>query len=219
MKIPPWSYSFLNDYQICPERTFHKYIAKDVKYESTQATEWGDTCHAALDKAISAGVPLSGETSRFARWPIAFTGQPVETEIRLGVREDGTPCGFYDEDCYGHGKVDLIVTPGDATLRLFDWKTGKVREDNFELRVNAVLAQARNPEVRQIWGWYVWLGEGPEGKLGNKHDLSDIERTWAEIDSRMHHIKANAAINHWSKKEGPMCRFCPVKQCEFNKTP
>ena len=217
--IPKWSYSFLSDYQICPYRVQSKYITKDAKHEDTEAIRWGNTCHAALDKAISAGSPLEGEVGRYAPWASAFTGQPVETEVRLGVREDGTPCGFYDEDCYGHGKVDVVLTPGDSTIRIFDWKTGKVREDDFELRVNAVFAQARNPEVRHIWGWYVWLGQGAAGKLGVRHDLSDVERTWAEIDSMMHTIRANAAIHHWPKREGPMCKFCPVKQCEYNKTP
>jgi hypothetical protein len=217
--IPAWSYSFLNEYQICPKRTWHKYIGKDVKHETSAAAEWGNKVHAALDKAIGTGSPLSGDTARYAPWASAFAGQPVETEVRLGLRQDGSPCGWYDDDCAGRSKLDLILTPGDATIRLFDWKTGKVREDNFELRVQAVFAQARNPEARQIWGWYVWLGEGPTGKLGEKHDLTDIETTWAEIDSRLHHIRTAAADNRWPAREGPMCRFCPVKTCEFNKTP
>ena len=216
--IPKWSYSFLNDYQICRKRAFHKYVAKDVKHEDTAALRWGNTVHAALDKAIAKSEPLAGETAKFASWASAFAGQPVETEVKLAVREDGSPCDFFDDDCYGRGKADVVVTPGDSTLRLFDWKTGKVREDNFELRCQAVLAQARNPDVRQIWGWYVWLGEGPAGKLGAKHDLTDIETTWAEIDSRMHDVKFSVNSGSWPARQGPMCGFCPVKQCEFNRT-
>lgn len=213
--IPPWSYSFLNDYLVCPSRAFHKYIAKDVPYEETAAMRWGNEVHAAMDKRIAGGVPLNGECAKFEEFAAPFDGKKVETEIRLGLREDGTTCGFYDSDCWGHAKLDLIYTPEDYSIRLFDWKTGNVREDPFELRLQALFAQARNPEARKIVGRYVWLGAG---KLGASHDLSDIERTWAEVDSMMHTICSNAAINHWPTKEGPLCKFCPVKQCPYNRS-
>jgi len=213
----PWSYTFLSTYQNCPDQAFHRYIAKDVPYVETAAMAWGNRVHDAMDKRISAGRPLDGDVAKFEPFAKAFDGKKVETEKRMGLREDGSPCGFYDTDCYGHMKLDVIYEPGDATIRLFDWKTGKVREDPFELRLQALFVQARNPEVRAIRGWYVWLGQGEAGRLGAPHDLSDIERTWAEVDSIMHTIKSNAAINHWPKREGPLCRYCPVKSCEYNK--
>lgn len=227
MTVPIWSYSFLSDYQICPSRAFHKFVAKDVGFEDTPALRWGNTCHNGMDKRISAGVPLASEKdaegneigpAKFEHFAKAFNGLRVETETRMGVRRNGTVCGFYDADCYGHMKVDLVYTPGDFTARLFDWKTGKKREDPWELRLQALFVQARDPELRIIKGWYVWLGEGPAGKLGACHDLSDVERTWAEVDSMMHTITNYAAINHWPKKEGPMCKWCAVKQCEFNRS-
>lgn len=217
--LPPWSYTFLSTYQNCPHQAFHRYIAKDVLYVETAATKWGNDVHSAMDKRIAAGVPLSGDTAKFEPLAAAFVGKPVETELRMGVRENSTVCGFYDKDCFGHMKLDLIYTPGDMTIRLFDWKTGSVREDPFELRLQALFVQARTPDVRVIRGWYVWLGQGPAGKLGAPHDLSDVERTWAEVNSMMHTIRANAAINHWPKKEGPLCKWCSVKSCEFNRAP
>lgn len=217
MKLPVASYSLLNDFINCPYKAFRKYIAKDVPYEKTAATEHGNAGHDAMDKRISAGVPLPADFARFERWAAPFDGKRVETEIRLGCRADGSPCGFYDEDCYVHGKADLIVTPGDHTLRMFDWKWGNVREEPFELRVNAAMAQARDPEVRQIRGWYAWMKEGPDGKLGMPHDLSDVERTWAEIDSIIHTMGNYAAINHWPKKENPLCKWCPAKDCQYNR--
>jgi hypothetical protein len=218
MKLPPWSYTFLSCYQICPSQCFHRYVAKDVPFVETPAMRWGNEVHNGMDKRISAGVPLQGDVAKYERWAAPFTGLPVETELRMGVRENGTVCGFYDDDCWGHMKLDLVVTPGDGTARLFDWKTGKVREDPFELRLQALFVQARNPELRAIHGWYVWLGAGPHGKLGQQHDLSDVERTWAEVVSMTHAIQNYAAINHWPEKPSPLCGWCPVKQCQHNKS-
>ena len=198
---------------------FHRYIAKDVPYVETSQMAHGNEVHDALDKRLSAGTPLPNGMARFERWVKQFDGQKIQTEVKYGIRVDGTPCGFFDQDVWGRCKIDLILDPSDHTLRIFDWKTGKVREDPFELRLQALFAQSVNPEVRGFYGWYVWLGAGENGKLGVKHELGDIERTWAEVESMMHHIQANAAINHWPEREGALCRFCPVKQCQFNKNP
>lgn len=216
-QLPPWSYSFLNEYSICPYRCFRQQVARDVPWVDTAAKSWGNKVHKGMDERISAGKPLTGDMAKFEPWAAQFDGKKVETELRLGVRQDGTTCGFYDP-CYGHMRIDLAFEPGDGTARLFDWKTGKVREDDFELRLQALLVQARNPALRSIHAWYVWLGDGPAGKLGARHDVSDIERTWAEVDSMMHTIRMNAAINHWPKREGPLCGYCDVKNCEHNKS-
>lgn len=219
--LPPWSYSFLSGYQNCPFQTFCRYIAKTAVFMESAAQKWGNDVHDAMNLRITAGKPLKPEMVKWENWGKAFVGLPVRGEERVGVRADGTPCGFYDPDCAGHMKIDLVYEPGDHTARLFDWKTGKVREDDFELRLQALFVQARNPELRHIYGWYVWLAEGAHGTLGAKHDLSDVDRTWAEVDSMMNTIKNNAAINHWPKREGPLCKYCnvPKAQCEYNRNP
>ena len=83
--------------------------------------------------------------------------------------------------------------------------------------VGALTTAARFAGVEQRGG-LVEQARQAAGKLGAKHDLSDIETTWAEIDSRMHDVKFSVYSGAWPASQGPMCGFCPVKQCEFNKT-
>jgi hypothetical protein len=97
------------------------------------------------------------------------------------------------------------------TAVLLDWKTGKVREDPFELEVQAVLFQAHEPIVEHLYGQYVWLREGRRGKL---HDVSDTKRTWARIQALANEIENS----RYDKTPGPLCNWCPVKDCEHNKS-
>ena len=94
MKLPPWSYTFLSAYQNCPWQTWGRYIAKDVPFVETAAMANGTFVHNAMDKRISAGVPLPDQLKNFEPWAKGFDGKKVETEVRLGVRENGSICGF-----------------------------------------------------------------------------------------------------------------------------
>lgn len=215
--IPPWSYTHLNTFINCAHQYFRKYIAKDIPYVSSPKQDWGNKVHNAFDRRISAGVPLPVDMAKWEKWATPFAGKPVRTELQLGIRENGTITGFFDADVWGRVKIDTLVETPDQTARIFDWKTGKVWEHPFELRIQGLFAQALNPSLRALAGWFVWLGEGADGKLGGKHDLTDIERTWAEVTSIVNTMNNNLAINYWPKKPGPLCAHCDVKDCEHNR--
>lgn len=213
---PPWSFTHLNTFINCPHQYFQKYIAKTVPYVKTEKQAWGDTVHKAFERRIGAGIPLKPEMAKWEKWAAPFAGKPVRCELQLGVRQNGTVTGFFDADVWGRCKIDLIYET-DQSARLFDWKTGRVWEHPFELQVQGLFAQALNPSLRHIAGWFVWLGEGADGKLGEKHDCTDVERTWAEVSSIVNTMNNNLAINHWPKKPGPLCAHCDVKTCEHNR--
>jgi hypothetical protein len=97
--------------------------------------------------------------------------------------------------------------------RLIDYKTGKMREDPFELKVQAVLLHARHPQLKEIKGQYIWL---KDGKLGKPHDLSDTTATWNEIGRLVRLIERDMAAGAWEKREGPLCNWCEVRDCENN---
>lgn len=216
MILPKGSDTFISDYQTCPSRCFHKHIARDAPYVETASLKWGNDVHKAMEDRITGGKPLTKDFVKFERFAKPFEGRKTHGELRLGVRRDRSTCGFYDADAFFGGKVDtFIVSPDDTSAVIFDWKTGKVREEDFQLRSQALLIKSRFPKLVNLTGCYVWLNQM---QLGIMHDLSDIERTWAEICSIMATIEQYAAVNHWPKREGPLCAYCPVMSCEFNRT-
>lgn len=215
--IPPWSYSHLNCFINCAHQYFRRYIAKDVPYVKSPKQDWGNKVHTAFERRIGAGVPLPVDMAKWEVWAKPFAGKPVRCELQLGIRENGTITGFFDQDVWGRVKIDTLVEPGDQTARIFDWKTGRIWEDPFELRIQGLFAQALNPALRAMAGWYVWLGQGANGQLGGKHDITDVERTWAEVTSIVNTMNNNLAVNHWPKKPGVLCAHCDVKDCEHNR--
>lgn len=212
------SYSSTNDYQICKARYFRKHVARDVPFESTPQTEYGKKVHDAFKDMLNAGRVFPDDLKHLE--PLALTVLDVATqtglkllvEQRLGIRADGSACAFYDDDCAWGGLLDCVLM-NDVTALLFDWKTGKEREDPFELRIHAVLLKVAYPNLEVFKGRYVWI---KHNKIGELHNLTDVSRTWAEMQSISSMIEQNKKMRHWPEQEGPLCKgYCPVADCRF----
>jgi hypothetical protein len=207
-----WSYSLLNSFLQCPHKAQHQYVLKDVPYIETPERKKGNDVHTALENRLK-GKPLPKEYERYE-----FFAQPlgryegIEPEMKLGVNDLGEPCGFFDSDVWGRGKIDVPIVVKNSAV-ILDWKTGKVWEDPFELQVQAVLLKAHHPELQRIVGSYVWLNES---RVGVTYML-DPQEGWNKINGIMDDVAHREAMGVWEKKPGKLCAWCPVKSCEHNR--
>lgn len=220
--LPPWSYTFLSDLNNCPHKAWRKYVAKDLpREEKTPEQQFGIDAHQQFEHFINSG----GKTMLNPEWrglaePFVAMGAKAEWKLGVDAAMRGVPF-FADRDehgrktePYGRGVLDVVVIQGDTAF-LADWKTGKVREDPRELAVQAVLLKAHHPEIKSVTGAYVWL---KEGRVGEPHDLSGFERCWRGTVATVDRAKAYNEQGYWPKVENPLCGWCPVKDCENNKT-
>ena len=224
MKLPPANHTLHNDFENCPRKAYHVRIAKDLpREEASQAMLWGSEVHKAMENRINRGTPLP-ETMPYEHL-CNFGPYMVRAELKLGIRENGKECGFFDSDVWARGVVDVEINHNptlDAVL-FWDWKTGKVREDPGELEFHAVLYRARRPKLERISGSYVWLQEQRVGKL---HDLSDTPTKLEQIQRTQDDIGHRLAMGEqaFPPRQNPLCGTkdssydCPVKHCEFYRS-
>lgn len=208
------SYTMLRNYENCPRKAHHIHVLKDLPKEDSEAMRWGIAVHKAMEQRINHGTALPKEMEAFEPIvaPVA-PGARGTAELDLGIKEDGSPCGFFDKGVWLRGKLDVVLQAHDRAL-LLDWKTGKPREEPEELRIQGVLLKAHFPEVRTIKGRYVWLAEK---RLGKEHDVSDTAETLESIRRQCSEIVRSHEMKHWPPKQNPLCGWCPVSSCEFNR--
>lgn len=214
MKLPVYSYTFLNTYDICPKQAFHRYVLKDHPFVGSDASKWGNVVHDALDKRLSKGEPLPKEVAKYEFYAAAVEPLKPQTEMKLGIKRDGTPVPFFDDDVWLRGKADVAARQGSTAI-LLDWKTGKKREDPYELELQALMLQAAWPTVERITGHYVWLQDGVVGKA---HDVSNTGETLQCLQEKADEIEHGHKMGVWPTKAGPLCGWCPVLSCEFNRS-
>jgi PD-(D/E)XK nuclease superfamily len=212
LKFPVLSYTLLNTWEICPHQCARKYIVKDLPREApTGAMKEGIDGHEALEKRLRNKTPLPARHEKHAAPLDQCTVTP---EQKLGVTAAGRPCDFFDKDVWLRGVLDAPVLLRTDAACLIDWKFGKPREHPFELEIGALLLQAHRPEITYLVGAYIWL---KEGRKGETHVLSDTSRTWAKVQNLADEIADAIDAQEFKKTPGPLCGWCPVKDCQHNK--
>lgn len=211
MTLPVLSHSFLAKWDQCPRQAHHAYVLKDLPKEDSEALRWGNRVHKAMESRIG-GKPLPDEMAHWEPLVAQLDGRGAKAELMLGMKEDGTSCGFFDNGVWLRGKVDVLVA-FNATAVLFDWKTGKRKEDPEELEIHAVLLKAHKPHLESFSGRYVWL---KDGEVGQRHELSAVKDKAIELHNRAAEIRKAFDAGYFPPRQTPLCGWCPVKSCEFH---
>lgn len=206
------SYSSLKAFEQCPRKFYHLYVAKDAPKEHSAELQWGNEVHSAMESRLRDGVVLPAPMEGYERFATLLDDHPCKVELKLGIRLDGKACGFFDNEVWVRGKVDVSIVY-DNLAAIFDWKTGKKREDPDELEIFGVMLKALHPQLEKITGHYVWL---KEGTLGGPHDLSDTPVKLAQVRGRYEKIVEALRFKHFPENETPLCGWCPIVNCRFN---
>jgi len=219
MKFPVLSHTFLSSWDNCQFKAYRMYIAKDLPRQAqTKQMRYGNEVHSAFESR------LKGEGERRGEWrwpegmkkfetiaaPLVRIG--AKAEHAIGIKENGDAVGFWDDRVYLRGKVDSVAIDG-VVAAVFDWKTGKRREDKAELETHAVLIKAHYPQVKRVIASYVWL---QDMEVGKAHDVSHTEAKLAEIRSVANTVRNCMAVGFFPKRQNGLCGWCPVMDCEFN---
>jgi hypothetical protein len=209
------SFTSLTAFENCPHQAYRKYVARDLPKEpaSPEMTH-GIAVHEAFERRLKAKAPFPPEYATYESFARVFDAAPtLLVEQMLGIRRDGTACDFFADDVWFRGKLDAAtLVRGGAGAFMVDWKTGKKREKPDELEVFALLLKAHYPDLEKVTGHYIWL---KDRQIGPQHSLLRPDK-WAELQERCGRVERALGADFWPPREGPLCGWCPVKDCRFN---
>jgi len=207
------SYSSLSTFRQCPRRFEAQYITREFRDPGGPATLRGNLIHEQMEKYIlgereeePVAVPKSG-IHRVYRL-LRQSGGPIHVEKQVAVRQDGSACGFFDSDVYLRGKLDIVWVLGQTLVR--DWKTGKRRSDATKMQASTYAILAGSGFVPPVEVTFDYLNNGEEPPVCP--DAADRQEIWDLM----------AAVDNstaFPPRPSPLCRWCPVKTCEFHKDP
>lgn len=215
MKMPAWSYSSLSNFEGCPRRYHVVKVLKLVKEPPTEATIWGPAVHEALEYRVKDGTPLPDKMKAYEKVAVYFDGKPAFTETQLAITRNMTPTGWFDDDCWYRGIIDVGVDYG-ARVFLGDYKTGKVKKDFDQMNLFGATYLTLHPKVETARLAYIWLAH-------NTLTRKDIHREevpviWEEFMGRSRRLEIAFEKDKWPPKPSGLCKgWCPVgrENCEF----
>lgn len=213
MSIPSLSYSLLESFANCPHKAYRKYFARDLPRQPESPEQaLGNRIHKEAERFINDLTADSCENKTIEALALPMKQMGAFAETKLGMMADGRGRDFFKEP-WARGVVDVTVMQV-STAVIFDWKTGKVREDPKELAFHAMLLKANYPNIKTIKGAYVWL---KENALGPMYDLSSTDRVYNATRVAADRLEERLKSQHWPKTPNALCGWCDVLDCEYNR--
>ena len=212
-----WSYSALTAYETCPRRFQLTRVTKQVVEAQTEATLWGNKVHKALELFAKGEKPMPPDLKKYERYVkkiLSYEGKRV-VEERVALDKNFRPTKWMAKDVWVRGIIDIGVV-GSEKAYLLDWKTGKRRPDNNQLKLFAGLAFAIYPWINKVTTGFIWLKSAQFDKeVLTREQLPDI---WNEFFPRLDRLAISYRDDKWTPKPSGLCKnWCPVGRqlCEF----
>lgn len=209
-----WSYSSISTFKQCPKKYYHLRVAKDVKDEPGEAADYGTAVHLAAEEYIRDGKPIP-EKFAFIR-PVVeqLAALPGEkhAELKLGMRKDGSACGFFDKDVWWRGIADLLIIDGHRAWCV-DYKTGKSARyaDTKQLDLLAGAVFSHFPHVSKIKSSLVFVVSNE--LVAKTHKITERSAYLSVFNEELDQLEAAMDSGVFNPKSGPLCGWCPVTDC------
>lgn len=212
-----WSFSSLKDYINCPKKYYEVKVAQNFEVVPSEQMIYGTEVHKALEDYVRDGTELATNYLRFKQAADALIAIPGTKycEYEMALDYDKKPCDFKDPNRWVRGIVDLLIVDGDYAF-IVDYKTGSHRyPDAKQLRLMALMTFAHFPQVTKIKAGLLFVMHNHF--VTEEYSRDDIEGSWAHFTVPLMRLTQSYETGSWSANPGPLCRFCPVKTCEFHK--
>lgn len=215
--VIPWSYSSYNDYNTCPYRFYKERILKEYVQPLSEPVIWGNTVHKAIERYIQDGVPMPATMKRFTPIVDRIVSAPGDNyvELEAACTVDLRPTGFWDDDAWCRGKIDLLKVNGTKALNT-DWKTGKVKENSQQLEMSTAMAFVLFPQVEVMTTMFMWF-QRPSQPTSAKFTRDQLQPLIDQFKPGVEAMEWSQKHDAWPKKPSGLCReWCPVKDCEYH---
>lgn len=223
--IFPQSHSSLGVFETCPRQYEAKYITKEVKFVQGPEAKWGDDVHVQLENYLKSGgtsvIPSNMAMYKpFADWVLnraAAGGGQVLAERMLGVTKDLQPCAYRDKARWMGAKIDVtILYPASNLAEIFDWKTGKMKDDRTQLQQYAAQTLSNHPEINTVGSGYIWLKDQVISPPVY-YQRADLPSHWDTFQHKYAQLRDAYIRGVFPPKPNGLCaKWCDVVSCEFH---
>lgn len=216
MTLEAFSYSRLDNYESCPKKYFKISVEKSVKDPPNEHTTYGTDLHLAFAEYLKTGKPLPLHLRQWMKTLATIKASPGEKiiEQKIAINANYEPTDWFAKDVYCRVISDLTILNGAQGI-LWDWKTGKMKEDFSQLKLAGAVMFLLAEELEEVQLCYLWTKDKKVTK--EKLTRDEMPTVWADLLPRIERYQNAHAQNIFEARPGFHCRYCPVKTCPHNE--
>ena len=213
-----WSYSALKQYTNCPKQYQEMRVLKNYTVKETEAIIYGKAVHEALELNVKENKPLPKNYLRFK--PMVDTLLKIEgdkyPEYEMALTHSKEPCDFHSDDRWVRGIADLVIVDGD-TAYVVDYKTGSNRyPDPKQLRLMSLMMFTHFPDIQRVKGGLLFVMKN--SFITEEYLRKDMDKSWGMFEQSLKRLDTSYENDTWQANPTPLCKWCSVVTCDFNKT-
>ena len=214
-----WSHTALKDYENCARKYHEVRVLKKFPFEETEASRYGNNLHKAAELYVKDGTPLPPEFDFIKPVVDSLMSLPGRklAEYKMTLDANLNPVSWFDKKAWVRGIADFLSIDDDnLTAYVADYKTGSNKyPDREQLRLMAMMVFAHFPHLRRVKSILLFVVKNSMVKHSMSVDEADAE--WWRYRERVAKIEASVNNGVWNPTRTPLCGYCPVQSCEFNK--
>ena len=79
----------------------------------------------------------------------------------------------------------------------------------------SLMTFAHFPQVNKIKAGLLFVMHG--SFITEEYERKDIDKSWEKFYGPLERLDNSYDTNTWLPNPTPLCKFCPVRSCEFNR--
>jgi hypothetical protein len=214
-----WSHSSLKDFEGCARRYHEIKVLKNYPFTETDATRYGTQVHESLELYVRDGKPIPPEHLQFKDVVDKLMDKPGRKlpEFEMSLTTDLKPTEWKAKDVWVRGIADLLIIDDDnLTAWVVDYKTGNNKyPDREQLMLMSIMVFVYFPHIRKVNSALLFLVKNDMVRMQMMRAQADA--IWWKYRERTARLEASFDNNVWNPNQTPLCGWCAVKTCEFNK--
>ena len=223
--VPPfrftWSFSQLNQFATCPFQWAEERFYHMIPRQETKQTLWGTEVHTAFEDYVNSNgqkvAPLENFMGglKYAQGLVKAKerGAKVLCEFKMALNRKLQPVDFDSPEAWARGIADIVIINGNVA-RIWDWKTGRQKDDNLQLLIFCAFLAQHFPELDEFQAEFVWLKTDTKVGMPRPIQRRELLEVWKRILSMVKRMEDMIATETFLKQPNGLCKeWCFARRC------
>ncbi len=222
-----WSFTALVNYEGCPARYAAERFYCTTVWEDTPQIIHGNRVHLAAEQYLKK-IPISNpealpEVQPYARLIGESDYLNLNVELEIALDENLKKTTWFGKNAWFRGKLDVVVTKHPFTAIIYDWKTGKFKDNPDQLKIfAAALAQVR-PGIETFVPKFIWTKTREVSGLGPNNDgvitRDEIPGIWAGVLGRVARMQEAWDTETFPARPSFLCKWSTGQCHQYDVCP
>jgi hypothetical protein len=217
-----WSFTALTNFEGCSARYAAEKFYCTTQWADTPQIIWGNRVHGTSEDMLK-GKPVTDleayESVR--KYVEAFLkqralGADVIAEQEIALTRDMKPVSWFAKDAWFRVKLDVVIVRGNVA-NLYDYKTGKFKDDPDQLKICAAAHSIVRPDIEVYNPKYIWTKDQVVSGC-DAIAKKDIPGIWEGVLGRVARMEQAWAAENFPARPSGLCPWCPIYDtCTYAK--